>query len=234
MRAGRRLQRDRVHAGDLDQAALQQVDDLEHALRQRFGPVGMRLGQPLDARHKLVDARVVLHRARAQRIHAQVDGVVPRREPREVADDLDLAQLRQQPRRLAMRIAQQRRGVDCRHIERRQLVSALARRGLLKDQPFVLRLVRTDFADRAWSANSAFVAIIYASTGCAASTFAAVSICLARHYFRRAPQRRILQLRIPAAQLDAADNLLVQQPLAPRRRSLFGLQAQTRGSAARP
>ena len=34
MRAGRRLQRDRIHAGDVDQAALQQVDDFENALRQ--------------------------------------------------------------------------------------------------------------------------------------------------------------------------------------------------------
>ena len=79
------------------QAALQQVDDFKHALRQRVGPVGMRLGQPLDARDKLVHARVVLHGAGAQRIHAQVDGVVPRGEPREVANDFDLAQLRQQP-----------------------------------------------------------------------------------------------------------------------------------------
>ena len=101
VRAGRRLQRDRVHAGDLEQAALQQVDDFEHALRQRLGPVGMRLGQAFDARDHLVDARVVLHGAGAQRIHAEVDGVVPGGEPREVADDLDLAQLGQHGRRLA-------------------------------------------------------------------------------------------------------------------------------------
>ena len=124
------------------QAALQQVDDFKHALRQRLGPVGMRFGQAFDARDKLVDARVVLHGAGAQRIHAQVDGVVPRGEPREVADDLDLAQLGQQSRRLAVRGAEQRRGVDRGHIERRQLVSALARRGLLEDQRLVLRLVR--------------------------------------------------------------------------------------------
>ena len=99
VRAGRRLQRDRVHAGDLEQAALQQIDDFQNALRQRLGPVRMRLGQAFDARHKLIDARVVLHGAGAQRIHAEVDRVVPGGEPREVADDLDLAQLGQQPRR---------------------------------------------------------------------------------------------------------------------------------------
>ena len=48
----------------------------------------------LEPRHGFIHARVVLHRARAQRIHAQIDRVVPRRKPREVADDLDLAQLR--------------------------------------------------------------------------------------------------------------------------------------------
>jgi hypothetical protein len=37
VRAGGRLQRDRVHAGDFEQAALQQVEDLEDALRQRSG-----------------------------------------------------------------------------------------------------------------------------------------------------------------------------------------------------
>ena len=55
---------------------------------------------PRSASHKLIHPRVVLHRARAQRIHAQIDGVVPRREPREVANDLDLAQLRAARRRL--------------------------------------------------------------------------------------------------------------------------------------
>ena len=109
MRAGGGLQRDGVHAGDVDQAALQQVDDFENALGERFGPVGMRFGQAFDARDELVHARVVLHGARAQRIHAEIDGVVPGGEAREVADDFDLAQLRQQARRLAVRIAQQLR-----------------------------------------------------------------------------------------------------------------------------
>ena len=44
VRAGRGLQRDRVHAGDVEQAALEQIDDFEDSLRQRVGPVGVRLG----------------------------------------------------------------------------------------------------------------------------------------------------------------------------------------------
>ena len=96
VRAGRGLQRDGVHAGDFEQAALQQVDDFENALRQRVGPVGMGLGEAFNAGDQLVDARVVLHGAGAERIHAQVDGVVPGGEAREVANDFDLAQLGQQ------------------------------------------------------------------------------------------------------------------------------------------
>ena len=36
--------------------------------------------------------------------------------------------------------------IDSGHVERRQLVGALARRGLLKEQRLVLRRVRADFA----------------------------------------------------------------------------------------
>jgi hypothetical protein len=106
----------------------------------------MRIGEPLDASDELIHARVVLHGAGAERIHAQVDGVVPGREPREVADDFNLAQLGQFAGRGAMGRAEQRRGIDSGHIERRQLVSALARRGFLEEQRLVLRLVGADFA----------------------------------------------------------------------------------------
>ncbi len=63
---------------------------------KRFGPVGMRLGQSLDAGDEFIHARVVFHRAGAERIHAEVDGVVPGGEAREVADDFDFGQLRKQ------------------------------------------------------------------------------------------------------------------------------------------
>ena len=72
---------------------LQQAHDLERALRERFRLVRMRFGDAFEAGDEFVDARVVLHGAAAQRIHAEIDGVVPGGEAREVADDLDLAQL---------------------------------------------------------------------------------------------------------------------------------------------
>ena len=116
------------------QAALEQVDDFEDALGERVGAVGMGFGEALDAGDELVDARVVLHGAGAERIHAEIDGVVPGGEAREVADDLDLAQLGELRVCLSRCGAQQCGGVDGGHVERGQLVGALAGRGLLEDQ----------------------------------------------------------------------------------------------------
>ena len=94
---------------------------------------------PSKPRHHFVDARIVLHGAAAQRIHAEIDGVVPSREPREVADDFNLAHFRQQrpDLRVPLRPAASC-GVDCGNVERRQPIGLLARRGLLEDQAFIL------------------------------------------------------------------------------------------------
>ncbi len=146
MGAGSRLQSDGVHAGDFDKAALQEVEHFQGALRQRFWPVGMGLGEALDARDELIDPGVVLHGAGAERVHAEVDGVIPRGEAGEVADDLDLGELGELGTARAPGISQQLGGIDCRHIERRQLVSLLAGRRLFEDQALVLRLVGADFA----------------------------------------------------------------------------------------
>jgi len=70
VRAGGGLQRDGVHAGNFDEAVLEQIDDFKDALGERVGAVGVRLGQAFNARDELVDARVVLHGAGAERIHA--------------------------------------------------------------------------------------------------------------------------------------------------------------------
>ena len=80
---------------------------------------GRESGQP---RHLLVDPRVVLHRAGAQRIQALVDREVQARKPREVARDLDLRDLGL-PRDLA---AQQRRG-DRRRSPARRAEAASSR-----------------------------------------------------------------------------------------------------------
>ena len=62
---------------------------------------GCRCAKPGSARGALVDARVVLHRARAERVEAGVDPEVAVGEVREVAHDLVLGQLGQARRLLA-------------------------------------------------------------------------------------------------------------------------------------
>ena len=76
---------------------------------------------------------------------------------------------------LAVRVAQQFGWVHFRHVEWRQLVGFLAGRGFLEDQPFVLRLVGTNLADAAIDLRLS-CCHFYASTGAAASTFAARSM----------------------------------------------------------
>ena len=95
VRARRRLQRDGVHAGDFGEHLFERRHHFHDSLRQRFRLIGMRPGQALDARHLLVDARVVFHGAGAERIKAQIDGVVLRREAREMADGFHFADFRE-------------------------------------------------------------------------------------------------------------------------------------------
>jgi hypothetical protein len=146
VRAGRRLQRDRIHAGDIEQAGLQQANDLERPLGERFGLVRMGLRDALEAGDELVHPRVVFHGAAAQRIHAEIDGIVPGGETGEVANDLDLAQFGHQSQIRAGRLAQQVYRIDVRHIEGRHFVGLLTRRRLFKYQGLILSKVRTHLA----------------------------------------------------------------------------------------
>ena len=128
MRAGGRLQRDRVHAGDLGQHPSRAPPSSPGALRERFGLIGMRPRQALDARHLLIDARVVLHGAGAERIEAEVDRVILRGEAREVANGVHFAHFRKVLDFVA-RISGAERGsrIDGRHIQRRKLIAASCR-----------------------------------------------------------------------------------------------------------
>src|SRR5215203_2613246 len=51
----------------------------------------MQVRKAGDTRDLFVKPRVVLHRARSERVHAEVDRVIPRRDAREMPNDVDLA-----------------------------------------------------------------------------------------------------------------------------------------------
>jgi hypothetical protein len=103
----------------------------------------MRLREAGRARDLFIDARVVLHRARAQRIKTGVDGEVQFREPGEVADDVHFRHLHF----VLDLVAAQCGGEDLlerllRHVERGKLIAAAAFLRALEDQRHQGRLLR--------------------------------------------------------------------------------------------
>ena len=147
MRACRRLQGDRVHAGDLDQALAERFHDAQRALRCPLRLIRMAVRNSFQTRDHFVHSRVVLHGARTQGIHAQIYGVVPGGESREVADDFDLTHFRHVAEVFAFRSTKQVAGVNFWDVERRQLPGGFAGGRLFKDQPLVLIHMASGFAD---------------------------------------------------------------------------------------
>ena len=70
---------------------MQIVQDAQAALRDFSRLLGMFGGQTIEARDEFVDAWIVFHGAGAERIHAEVNGVIPGGKAREMADDFDFA-----------------------------------------------------------------------------------------------------------------------------------------------
>src|SRR5262245_9970059 len=88
-----------------------------------------------QACHVLVDLRVVLHGARAQRVEVRVDAVVHPREARVVANHVELGHLRQ-GRRITTQVLLGQKLVDVRlrHVGSGQRERLAPRRGELEDQ----------------------------------------------------------------------------------------------------
>ena len=140
-----RLERHRIHAADFRQVRFQRALDLQHALSEALGLVRVGVDDAVDASHRLVETGIVLHRAGAEGIHPGVDGIVPARQPREVADHFNLADLWKSRDLIADVCGTQGLlRIDLRHVQGGQLVADLARRGTLEQEPFFQGLVLAD------------------------------------------------------------------------------------------
>src|SRR6266849_10544158 len=133
------LESERIHSGNFQQALFQQPHDFQAALRKFLRLIRMLGSDAIKPGHEFIDAWVVLHRAGAQRIHAQVNGVVPRRKPSEVAENFDLTHFGEPfDAAVAMIRAESLGGIGGGYVEWRQFERALSRRRLLENQPFAL------------------------------------------------------------------------------------------------
>ncbi|MNE45844.1 hypothetical protein D3C80_1401520 [compost metagenome] len=135
VRAGLGRQGHRRHARQGRQPMGQLVHQLQRALNRRLRLQRVDVREAGQTRHLLVQTRVVLHRARAQRIDGQIDGVVLLAQAHIVAHGLGLGQAGQTDRVLANQVAQVRAvGGGLGQIDA-GLVPAVA----FEDQSFVLQ-----------------------------------------------------------------------------------------------
>ena len=108
---------------------------LEVALHLMLGLQRMRHREAGRARDLFVEARVVFHRARAERVQARVDRHVQLRQPGEVPDHVDLGHLDFVRDLFApQRRRQERVERLLRHIERGKLIAAATRLRALEDE----------------------------------------------------------------------------------------------------
>src|SRR6185503_20464955 len=109
----------------------------------------MKVSKACDARHLLVQTRVVLHGARPERIHALIDRVVPGRHPGEVANYVNFTNLRDALEIVVTAKLSWHQFIQGSfvNIERRQTITDPTRLGALEDQRLVVTDMRSDFGD---------------------------------------------------------------------------------------
>src|SRR5205823_9584206 len=139
------LKRDGVEPRDLGQRFLELDAQAQRSLRALLVLERVQIAEPGQRGEALVDARVVLHRARAERVEAGVDPEVACGELREVTEEIRLGDLGQ-----ARRLGPAELGRDPRDREPyvRGVAGAAARAGLLEDQ---LHRASTSASRSIWS-----------------------------------------------------------------------------------
>ena len=99
---------------------LQIAQDSQDTLGKFDGLIRVFGSETVEAGYEFIYARIVFHGAGAERIHSQIDGVIPGGKAREVADHLDFADLGEAFDFGAQVLLAQFAGcVDGGHIERR-------------------------------------------------------------------------------------------------------------------
>ena len=134
MGASLRAHRDRGHGRQRRKPAHQLGDEHQRALCGLLRLQWVEIAETREPRHLLVETRIVLHRARAERIEAGVDRIVHARQAHIVADNLWLRQSREPNRPLAAQIAQR----AARYFRRRNIDAADARAAELEEQRFLM------------------------------------------------------------------------------------------------
>ena len=150
--AGRRLERDRVEPADLGEDLLQTPHELERPLRALLVLKRVQVAKARQAHDALVDPRVVLHGAGAERVEAGVDAERAVGERGEVAHELRLGDLGEARRRAP---AQLLGDVDLRQVVARQRARAAAGPRTFEDELHAATSPRTA-ASRSTSAGVRF------------------------------------------------------------------------------
>ena len=83
-----------MHAREVEQPEGEPVDQLDRALNRFLRLQRMDVGEARHARDLLVEARIVLHRARPEREEAEVDRIILPRQASVVANRFGLGQAR--------------------------------------------------------------------------------------------------------------------------------------------
>ena len=187
------------------------------------GCSGWMSAKPGQPRQLFVEARVVLHRARAERVEPAVDRVVLLRQPGEVAHDLRLAETRagrsapcrsSPPRRLrngagSGRSTPQWPGESCSKISGSSICS-----------PRLPLIVSTAGRNRSRRRRAQRLAPLAHRQHLPQALFEPVDVLRGRHLGRRHQQqiRQLVAVRIEAADRDAGEDALCGQRLDDRRR----------------
>ena len=142
LRPARRLERERVHAGDPAHYAVEAVEDLQRTLQGLGRLQGVDIGEARHARDIFVHLGAVLHGARAHHVGGHVEAHGHLREPEEVPEHAVLRQRGQRRRRVPPHAGRQRRGdiadgIDNRVVDLRRQQAASALPADLVDQGLV-------------------------------------------------------------------------------------------------